>query len=117
MEGVGARSALDSAEPIPDYVMEAYNLDLPIEQIDFCGSIAAAPVVLLAATQMQQARRQPSGKHLPRPAQSPSRIRRNIPNARLTRVRKTSHYIQLQRPDVVIDTTGPSARRAADGHA
>lgn len=91
--------------PIPDYVMEAYNLDLIIEQIDSAAPLPQAPVVLLAATEMQPGAPPALRKALaPLAPKAQAEFAASIPNARLTRVPKTSHYIQLQRPHVVIDT-------------
>lgn len=96
---------LAAQSPIPGYVVETYDLDRILDQIAAAAPLPPAPVVLLTATELQPGAPPAFRKSLaPLLPKAQAEFAASIPGARLTRVPKTSHYIQLQRPDVVIDT-------------
>lgn len=91
---------------IPGYAPEAYDLDVLLAQIDAAPAMRSTPTILLAADKGQQVS-DPAGaamvaaseKVLP---EARARFQAAIPGSRLQPVPGTTHYIQIERPDVVI---------------
>ncbi len=94
---------------VPGYVPEAYDLDVLLSQIDAAPTLPtspAIPAVLLTADMLQTVSDPTSAalvaateKVLP---EARSRFQTAIPGSRLQPVPGTTHYIQVERPDVVI---------------
>jgi pimeloyl-ACP methyl ester carboxylesterase len=102
-------SLLTPPTSIPGYVPEAYDLDVLLSQIDAAPALPtspAIPAVLLTADKGQTVSDPASAalvasteKVLP---EARIRFQAAIPGSRLQPVPGTTHYIQIQRPDVVI---------------
>jgi pimeloyl-ACP methyl ester carboxylesterase len=101
---------------IPGYVNERYRVEAIFAEIDAAAPRPAVPVTYLAATikpaldqlpPADQARAIEVTTQLPIAAEA---YVRSLPEARYVRVPDTTHYIQTERPDVVI-----AAVRAAVG--
>jgi pimeloyl-ACP methyl ester carboxylesterase len=94
---------------IPGYVPEAYDLDVLLSQIDAAPALPtspAIPAVLLTADKAQTVSDPASAamvaateKVLP---EARIKFQAAIPGSRLQPVPGTTHYIQVERPDVVI---------------
>jgi pimeloyl-ACP methyl ester carboxylesterase len=98
---------LRSPSPIPDYRYEAYDLDVLLSQIDAAPTLRPVRAVLLTADASQPvtdpgaaATIAATEKVLP---EARVRFQAAIPGSRLQPVPGASHYIQVDRPDVVIE--------------
>ena len=92
--------------PIAGYALESYDVRAMIKEIDAAPALPRMPTVLLVADKIQPGAPKEWTTILDR-VTDPARARfaASIPGSRLVRVPDTTHYIQLQRPDVVIETT------------
>jgi pimeloyl-ACP methyl ester carboxylesterase len=98
---------LHPTSPIPDYRYEAYDLDVLLSQLDAAPVLRPVPAVLLTADTPQPvtdaataAMTAATAKVLP---EARSRFQASIPGSNLQPVPGASHYIQVDRPDVVIE--------------
>jgi pimeloyl-ACP methyl ester carboxylesterase len=91
---------------IPGYAIERYDGRALIEEVNSAPALRRMPTVLLVADKTQpgvpKALTDVFDRVIP---QARARFAASIPGSRLIRVPNTTHYIQLQRPDVVIETT------------
>jgi pimeloyl-ACP methyl ester carboxylesterase len=91
---------------IPGYAVERYDGRALIEEVNAAPALLRLPTVLLVADKTQsgvpKALTDVFDRVLPK---ARARFAASIPGSRLIRVPNTTHYIQLQRPDVVIETT------------
>jgi pimeloyl-ACP methyl ester carboxylesterase len=104
------QTLLQPASPIPGYTVEAYDLTAIVDQIEVTPP-SVAPAVLLVAEQVDPIP-DPAPPGVPVEALTAvERVRPEaiaqfaieIPGARLVTVPGTTHYIQIQRPDSVIE--------------
>ena len=97
---------LKPQSPIKGYALESYDVRAVIGEIKAAPALPKMSTVILVADKTQPGIPKELTKVLDRvigPAHD--RFAASIPGSRLIRVPNTSHYIQLQRPDVVIKTT------------
>jgi pimeloyl-ACP methyl ester carboxylesterase len=97
---------LEPQSPIEGYAMESYDVRAMIEEINAAPVLPRIPTVLLVADKTQPGVPKELTEIFDRVTdEARARFAASIPGSRLTRVPNTTHYIQLQRPDVVIETT------------
>ena len=96
---------LHPQSPIAGYAIEAYDIDETLAQLEAAGPVPRVPAAVLAAAGLQPgvppAMAKALGPILPK---AQAALAASIPGSTLTTVPKTTHYIQLERPDVVIMT-------------
>jgi pimeloyl-ACP methyl ester carboxylesterase len=91
--------------PIEGYVLEAYDLDRLLQQIDDAAPPPRQTVVMLTAPEIQPgAPGEVVAVFEPLLPKARAEFAASIPGATSKSVPGTSHHIQNQRPDVVIDT-------------
>ncbi len=101
---------------VPGYVNERYQVDKIFDEIDAAGPLPRVPLTFLQATipldldQLPADQRPVVKEVITQTEIAETAYVAGIPGARLFRVPDTTHYIQTERPDVVID-----AIRAAVG--
>ncbi len=100
------KQTLEPQSPIEGYALESYDVRAMITEIDAAPALPRMPTVLLVADKTPPGAPKEWTTILDR-VTDPARARfaASIPGSRLIRVPDTTHYIQLQRPDVVIETT------------
>ncbi len=100
------KQTLEPQSPIAGYAMESYDVRAMIEEINAAPALPQMPTVLLVADRTQLGVPNELVAVLDRVTdEARARFAASIPGARLTRVPNTTHYIHLQRPDAVIETT------------
>jgi pimeloyl-ACP methyl ester carboxylesterase len=100
------RSQLHSTSPVSGYPLESYDLDVLLKEIEAAPPFRPVPAVLLAAGTSQQvsdpaaaAMLAATEKVLP---EARARFQAALPGSKLEVVADASHYIQVERPAVVI---------------
>ena len=97
---------LQPPSPIPGYATERYDVRAMIKEINAAAALPRMPTVLLVADKTQPGVPKELTDIFDRVlGEARARFAASIPGSRLIRVPDTTHYIQLQRPDVVIETT------------
>ena len=97
---------LEPQSLLEGYTTESYDVRAIIEEINTAPVLPRIPTVLLVADKTQPGVPKELTDVLDRVTdEARARFAASIPGSRLTRVPDTTHYIQLQRPDVVIETT------------
>lgn len=100
------KQTLEPQSPIKGYTMETYDTKAMIKEIDAAPALPRMPTVLLVADKTQPGVPKQLTDIFDRVLdEARARYAASIPGSRLVRVPNTTHYIQLQRPDVVIETT------------
>ncbi len=96
---------LEPQTPIKGYVVEAYNLDQILAQLAAAPELRQQPAAVLAAAGLQPGAPPELVKIMkPLMPKAQAALAASIPGAKFTTVPDTTHYIQVQRPDVVIDS-------------
>ncbi|MEJ2864935.1 alpha/beta fold hydrolase [Actinomycetospora flava] len=111
-----AAGVLHPPEPIPGYAMEAYDLTASMDQLRNAPAPPQVPATVLMAQDVDQV---PPGDPSAEAVAAIGRVRpeaftrlaADIPGAALVTVPDTSHYIQIQRPDAVIEAVRSVAGR------
>lgn len=103
------------ANPLPGYTMEAYDLTASMDQIGTAPAPRVPATVLVAENTETPPPGDPSADAVAeivraRP-EAYARLAASIPGTQLVTVPGTTHYIQLQRPDVVVDAIRSAAGR------
>jgi pimeloyl-ACP methyl ester carboxylesterase len=96
---------LHPGEPVAGYGFEAYDVERTFQQLGAAAPLPRTPAVVLAAAGIQPGA-PPAVKKvmtaiLPK---AQAALAASVPGSKLTTVPDTTHYIQVERPDVVIDT-------------
>jgi pimeloyl-ACP methyl ester carboxylesterase len=100
------KQALEAQSPIDGYVMETYDVRSIINEINAAPAMPRKPAVLLVADKVEPGAPKELTAILNRVIdEARRRFAASMPRSRLVRVPNTTHYIQVQRPDVVIATT------------
>ncbi len=100
-------ASLKSPSPIPGYPYEAYDLDDVLSSIDAAPALRPAPATLLFAGQFQQVSDAAAQEFIKDVAvvqdQARAEFAASIPGATTSLVPDATHYIQVERPDAVIE--------------
>jgi pimeloyl-ACP methyl ester carboxylesterase len=101
------RSQLKSQGPITGYAFEQYDIDEILTTLNGAPALKAMPTTLMFAGQAQQVS-DPAAQELLKDItrvqdQARAEFAASIPGATTVTVPDASHYIQVDRPDVVID--------------
>ncbi len=100
------KQTLEPQSPIKGYALESYDVRAVIKELNALPPTPKMPAVLLVADKTPPGAPKEWTTVLDRvTTEARARFVAAIPGSRLTRVPNTTHYIQLQRPDVVIETT------------
>ena len=110
-----AQSITDPPELVPGYTTEAYDLTASTDQVRAAPPPPQVPATVLVAGETDPVPPGPSAEALAaavaaRP-EALARLAADIPGAQLVPVPGTTHYIQIQRPDAVIDAVRTVAGR------
>jgi pimeloyl-ACP methyl ester carboxylesterase len=93
--------------PIPGYAMESYDLTASAEQVNAARPLRTMPLVLLLAEHLgtPPASQEPLYTAIENARHTAStQLAGSVPGGRAIVVPGTTHYVQSQRPDVVIAT-------------
>ena len=102
--------------PIPGYTLEAYDLNASMDQIRDAPAPPRVPATILVAGEVEPVPPgDPSAEAIAaieraRP-EAYARLAQSIPGAQVVPVPDSTHYIQILRPDVVIDAIRSAAGR------
>ena len=96
---------LHPEQPIAGYGFEAYDVERTFQQLGSAAPLPRTPAVVLAAAGLQRGAPPALQKAMgPILANAQAALAASVTGSKLTTVPDTTHYIQLERPDVVIDT-------------
>lgn len=111
-----ARTVEQPQSPIPGYAMEAYDLTASLDQIAAAPPSPRVPATILMAGELEQVPPgDPSAEALAaigraRP-EAFARLAADLPGSQVVPVPDSGHYIQILRPDVVLDAIRSVAGR------
>jgi pimeloyl-ACP methyl ester carboxylesterase len=110
------KASLNAPSSIPGYPYEGYDLDDILTAIDTAPALRPAPTTLLFAGQLQQVSDPATQEFLKDAAavqdQARDQLAASIPGATTKVVTDATHYIQVERPDAVIEAVRAVANKA-----
>lgn len=107
------KQTLEPQIPIKGYAVERYDVRKMIKEIEAAPALPKIPTAILAADKTQPGMPKELTEFLNRVTRkAQAEFAASIPGAQLTHVPNTTHYIHLQRPDVVVQTVDSVVARS-----